>query len=424
MKKKVPQYLHYMYSYPHKTAYRTFSPAIDMANHIENIGEREASLYFHIPFCRYKCGFCNLFSQQSCNTSRIDAYLDSMERHVMQVSELTNNLQFSAFVIGGGTPLVLTAEQLDRLFNFSLSFGISPGDISTSIETSPDYADAGKLSLLKERGVSRLSIGVQSFLTAELQQIRRRIAVDTVEAALETISRIGFRRFNIDLIYGIEGQTVDSFLYSIRKALTYRPTELFLYPLYVRNGVGISTKARNESLYEMYKAGRDLLIGHGFRQTSMRRFVSNANVDPDYSCGDETVISCGCGGRSYIGDLHFATPYAVGQQNIKSIIDNYNQTVDFMHVTNGFLLSQEEKRLRYIIKNLMYYRGIERKHYKLRFGHEIPESIFQTLIESGFVEDRDGFIRLTEEGLGFSDDIGQLFISPEVKQRMDSYRLE
>ncbi|MDH6358517.1 STM4012 family radical SAM protein [Parabacteroides sp. PF5-9] len=423
MNRRIPQYLQYMYSYPHKTAYRMLNPSVDIASYIKTLGKQDAGLYFHIPFCRYKCGFCNLFSEQGCNASRIDAYLDAVERHVLQLSELTEDLLFSSFAIGGGTPLVLTTGQLERLFNLALKFGISPEKVFTSIETSPDYASVDKLRLLKEKGISRLSMGVQSFLPGELKQIKRQTTIETVETALDAIAQIGFPQFNMDLIYGIEGQTVDSFLSIIQKAITYQPTELFLYPLYVRRGVRISTKARNELLFEMYKGGRDLLTGEGFTQTSMRRFVRNKTTDLEYTCGDETILSCGCGGRSYVGNFHFATPYAVSQPAIRSIIDAYIQTTDFTHITNGYFLSEEEKQQRYIIKNLMYYRGIEREDYRRRFETDLPAHLFQSLIDQGYVEDKGGFIRLTAEGMAFSDDIGQRFISSGVKERMDSYLL-
>lgn len=421
MSRQAPQYIHYMYSYPHKTAYRLFDSPVDLRPYIKRVEGQKASLYFHIPFCRYKCGFCNLFSEQGCVGPRIDAYLDTMYKQACQLSPLTKNLVFDTFAIGGGTPLVLSISQLDRLFEIAALFSVSSDNIFTSIETSPDYADRNVLQFLKDKGVERLSIGIQSFYPDELQHIKRRVSVSVMEDALGIIQQMNFPQFNIDLIYGIEGQTIDSFLSSIEKALQYNPTELFIYPLYVRSGVRISGKARSETLFEMYRAGRDELVRQGFKQTSMRRFVKANETDLEYSCGDETMISCGCGGRSYISNLHYATPYAVNQQKIKSIVDEYIQATDFTMISNGYLLSQEEQERRYIIKNLMYYRGIEKEDYKHRFAQPSTVFDFTRLIEDGFVEDRDGFIRLTSEGLAFSDDIGPMFISPGVQKRMSAY---
>jgi oxygen-independent coproporphyrinogen-3 oxidase len=413
-----------MYSYPHKTAYRRFAPPVGLAPYLKNVEGRKASLYFHIPFCRYKCGFCNLFSLQSCNASKIDAYLEAMYRQACQLSSLTKTLTFDAFAIGGGTPLVVSAAQLERLFDIAALFGVSANEVSTSIETSPDYAGREVLHLLKEKGVERISIGIQSFDTEELRHIKRTTSLSVIETALDTIRQMNFPQFNIDLIYGIEGQTVESFLSSVESALHYRPTELFLYPLYIRNGVRIAGKVNSERLFELYKAGRDKLLKSGFRQTSMRRFVQGSSAGMEYACGDEVMISCGCGGRSYMGELHCSTPYAVGPSSIRSIIDAYIATTDFTVATNGYLLSEEEQRRRYLIKNLMYYRGIDKADYTQRFGNGIPDTAFEMLIDKGMVEDREGFIQLTAEGMAYSDDIGQLFISPAIRQQMDDYLLE
>jgi oxygen-independent coproporphyrinogen-3 oxidase len=413
-----------MYSYPHKTAYRPFNPPVSLSPYIKKVEGRKASLYFHIPFCRYKCGFCNLFSLQSCNTSKIDAYLEAMHRQACQLSSLTKKLTFDAFAIGGGTPLLLSVGQLEKLVEIAALFGVSAGEVSTSIETSPDYTDRQVLRFLKEKGVERLSIGVQSFLAEELRSIKRSTPVPVIETALDTIRQMNFPQFNIDLIYGIEGQTEESFLSSIRSALQYQPTELFLYPLYIRSGVRIAGKVNSELLFNMYTAGRNELLKAGFRQTSMRRFVQDNNAaDAEHSCGDELMISCGCGGRSYIGELHYATPYAVGQSRIKSIIDAYMETTDFTTITNGYLLSEEEKQRRYLIKNLLYYRGIEKAGYQHRFGEPVPDAAFKPLIDKGLVEEEDGFLRLTAEGMAYSDDIGQLFISPAVRKQMEDYLL-
>jgi oxygen-independent coproporphyrinogen-3 oxidase len=415
-----------MYSYPHKTAYRRFDPPVDMAPYLKKAEGRKASLYFHIPFCRYKCGFCNLFSLQSCNTAMADAYLDAMSRQAGRLSSLAKALQFDAFAIGGGTPLLLSVAQLNKLFDTAALFGVAANEVFTSVETSPDYAGGEVLRFLKDKGVERISIGIQSFHTEELLRIKRRTSVSAIETALGNIRQMKFPQFNIDLIYGIEGQTTESFLSSVRNALRWQPTELFLYPLYIRNGVRIAGKVNSERLFDMYTAGRDELLKSGFRQTSMRRFVQGNEeaAAPEYSCGDEVMISCGCGGRSYIGELHCATPYAVGQSKIKSIIDAYIATTNFTTATNGYLLSEEEQRRRYLIKNLMYYRGIDKAGYAQRFGECIPDAPFNTLIDEGLAEDKDGFIRLTAEGMACSDEIGPLFISPAVRKQTDDYRLE
>ena len=418
---QISRYVSYMYSYPHKTAYRTLTPPVSLSPYLERLEGREASLYFHIPFCAHKCGYCNLFSQQCCDAERISLYLHTMRRQAEQLSVAAQGLKFTSFAVGGGTPLILDEGQLEELFCLAELFGVHPSRVFTSVETSPEYTQKSVLRQLRARGVERLSMGVQSFKETELKKLKRRPGLGTVVGALENIVEAGFPQFNLDLIYGIEGQTVESFMRSLNTALTYRPNELFIYPLYVRPGTRINVRSTDDIGYAIYKSARELLVGQGFVQTSMRRFVRRETTETEFSCGDEVMLSCGAGGRSYLGNLHYATPYAVRQQAIADEIDHYIRTTDFMTAANGFLLSTEEMQIRFIIKNLMYHRGVDLAEYEKRFGEKPDRNLFREFTDRGWIEETGRIVRLTEEGMAYSDYIGQAFISPVVRKLMSEY---
>lgn len=418
---QISRYVSYMYSYPHKTAYRTLTPPVSLSPYLERLEGREASLYFHIPFCAHKCGYCNLFSQQCCDAERISLYLHTMRRQAEQLSVAAQGLKFTSFAVGGGTPLILDEGQLEELFCLAELFGVHPSRVFTSVETSPEYTQKSVLRRLRARGVERLSMGVQSFNETELKKLKRRPGLGTVVGALENIVEAGFPQFNLDLIYGIEGQTVESFMRSLNTALTYRPNELFIYPLYVRPGTRINVRSTDDIGYAIYKSARELLVGQGFVQTSMRRFVRRETTETEFSCGDEVMLSCGAGGRSYLGNLHYATPYAVRQQAIADEIGHYIRTTDFMTAANGFLLSTEEMQIRFIIKNLMYHRGVDLAEYEKRFGEKPDRNLFREFTDRGWIEETGRIVRLTEEGMAYSDYIGQAFISPVVRKLMSEY---
>lgn len=418
---QISRYVSYMYSYPHKTAYRTLTPPVSLSPYLERLEGREASLYFHIPFCAHKCGYCNLFSQQCCDAERISLYLHTMRRQAEQLSVAAQGLKFTSFAVGGGTPLILDEGQLEELFCLAELFGVHPSRVFTSVETSPEYTQKSVLRQLRARGVERLSMGVQSFNETELKKLKRRPGLGTVVGALENIVEAGFPQFNLDLIYGIEGQTVESFMRSLNTALTYRPNELFIYPLYVRPGTRINVRSTDDIGYAIYKSARELLVGQGFVQTSMRRFVRRETTETEFSCGDEVMLSCGAGGRSYLGNLHYATPYAVRQQAIADEIDHYIRTTDFMTAANGFLLSTEEMQIRFIIKNLMYHRGVDLAEYEKCFGEKPDRNLFREFTDRGWIEETGRIVRLTEEGMAYSDYIGQAFISPVVRKLMSEY---
>ena len=344
-----------------------------------------------------------------------------MRRQAEQLSVAAQGLKFTSFAVGGGTPLILDEGQLEELFCLAELFGVHPSRVFTSVETSPEYTQKSVLRQLRARGVERLSMGVQSFNETELKKLKRRPGLGTVVGALENIVEAGFPQFNLDLIYGIEGQTVESFMRSLNTALTYRPNELFIYPLYVRPGTRIDVRSTDDIGYAIYKSARELLVGQGFVQTSMRRFVRRETTETEFSCGDEVMLSCGAGGRSYLGNLHYATPYAVRQQAIAYEIDHYIRTTDFMTAANGFLLSTEEMQIRFIIKNLMYHRGVDLAEYGKRFGEKPDRNLFREFTDRGWIEETGRIVRLTEEGMAYSDYIGQAFISPAVRKLMSEY---
>ena len=104
MNQPLPRYVDYMYSYPHKTAYRSFPSPVSLVPYLKQVEGQKASLYFHIPFCSHKCGYCNLFSLQTNRADYIATYLETLHKQAQQLSPLTTGLAFDSFAIGGGTP--------------------------------------------------------------------------------------------------------------------------------------------------------------------------------------------------------------------------------------------------------------------------------------------------------------------------------
>jgi oxygen-independent coproporphyrinogen III oxidase len=266
-------YVAYLYGYPHKTAYRPFAPALPL----ESVWARERRealfLYVHVPFCEMRCGFCNLFTAAGPRQDVVEGYLAALGRETRRVKEALGPTTFARAAIGGGTPTLLDEAGLHAVFD--LAEGVMGADlrnIPVSVEVSPETVTPGKLQALHSRGVDRVSIGVQSFIEAEVAAVKRPQKTEQVEAALERIRGFSFPTLNIDLIYGMEGQTVDSLLFSLRAALRFAPEELYLYPLYVRPLTFLGKKGRawDDLRLSLYRTGRDFLLSQGYTQVSMR----------------------------------------------------------------------------------------------------------------------------------------------------------
>lgn len=231
-------YESYVYAYPHKTAYRPLEDRPALRGLWAGERKDALSLYLHIPFCEVRCGFCNLFTRIGAPDELTTRYLDALDRQATAVRDAladaeagADTVRFAAAAFGGGTPTYLDADELDRLCDIAEKrMGADLRVVPLSVETSPATATADRLAVLAERGTTRLSIGVQSFIDAEAKAAVRPQRRAEVEAALGRIRDARIPVLNIDLIYGIDGQTEASWRHSLDAALAWRPEELYLYP--------------------------------------------------------------------------------------------------------------------------------------------------------------------------------------------------
>lgn len=488
-------YQGYVYAYPHKTAYRPLDPAPALHDVWRGEDVSRLFLYFHIPFCEIRCGFCNLFTRTGAPESLTAAYLDALERQAEATLEaLGPAARFTQAAFGGGTPTYLTASELARLCDLTTriltprhrtlalastrsepeeasstvaasSFreedvqiadesrrkarpvragarsgaasarmrdarngGAETAGVPLAVETSPGTATADRLEVLREYGTTRISIGVQSFVEAEARAAVRPQRTEEVVRALDTIRGVGFPVLNIDLIYGIDGQTAGSWLRSIDRALEWRPEELYLYPLYVRplTGLGRLGGDWDDQRLRLYRLGRDHLLSHGYEQVSMRMFrlPGTRSGGTEHSCQEDGMVGLGCGARSYTGDLHYSFEYAVHATEVRAIIDDYVRTEDFTRARVGFAMTGDERRRRHLLQSLLQAEGLDRRAYRDRFGTDALDDFdLSPFARRGWLEETPDALALTPEGLAYSDAIGPALFSPGVRALMDTYRV-
>ncbi|WP_328393459.1 STM4012 family radical SAM protein [Streptomyces sp. NBC_00390] len=439
-------YQSYVYAYPHKTAYRPLGrdgrdrPALREVWAGE--GKDALSLYAHIPFCEVRCGFCNLFTRIGAPDELTGRYLDALDRQATAVREALGDdgpVHFAAAAFGGGTPTCLTAAELERLCDIAEErMGADLRAVPLSVETSPATATADRLAVLTARGATRVSIGVQSFVDAEAKAAVRPQHRADVEAALGRIRDAGVPVLNIDLIYGIDGQTEHTWRASLDAALVWEPEELYLYPLYVRPLTGLgrlgdrSDAAWDTQRLRLYRAGRDHLLTHGYEQVSMRMFRRRGaprQGPGDHACQTDGMIGLGCGARSYTSALHYSFDYAVEMREIRGIIDTFTQADDFTRAEVGRRVDEDEARRRHLLQSLLQAEGMERAGYRERFGADAAEHFpaeLERFAARGWLDEdaEPGRLKLTPEGLAYSDALGPELFSAPVRAAMAAYELK
>lgn len=419
-------YQGYLYAYPHKSAYRPFKPPRPLADLWRDEDRSRLHLYVHVPFCEVRCGFCNLFTQVGGDGQR-SAYVDAVARHAAATRRALGRHRFVRASVGGGTPTALPPADLERLFTAVRL----PAGAPLSVETSPDTVDDERLAVLAAAGATRVSIGVQSFHDDEVRALGRPQRRAAVVQALDRLRR-GPWSLNVDLMYGMAGQTPASLVASVDAALAWRPEEVYLYPLYVRPLTGLARSARtwDDDRLALYRAGRDRLCGAGYTQRSMRSFVLPAPAGesgPQWCCQDDGMVGVGAGSRSYTAAVHWSTEYAVAQPEVRRIVAAFVDRGEEEHglAYVGIDLDGGEQRRRWVVKSILRADGLDRAAYRRRFGadacHDLP--VLVDLLDGGYLADRHGRLVPTALGLEWSDAMGPALVSEPVRRRSSEFVL-
>jgi len=236
--------------------------------------ENLPGLYVHIPFCRSKCPYCDFYSETE--SSMISAWQSALEQEILLYRNRFPT--FDTLYIGGGTPTVLEGpvllylfDQLHRYFHFT-------ADAEITIEANPNDITGVKLHILKACGVNRISLGVQSFDEQDLLFLERRHTVCEAEKALDLISTYGFSNVSIDLMYGIPGQTIEGWLKTLERAVTFHPGHVSCYQL---------TVVEETKLWEMQKSAMikipDESEGKAFFLTTAQRLEDHGYLHYEIS---------------------------------------------------------------------------------------------------------------------------------------------
>ncbi len=229
------------------------------------------SVYVHIPFCQRKCHYCD-FNTYAGVEHLMPAYLDALEAEVQRWGPLAQDWDVTTVFLGGGTPSLLTGDEMLRLLDACRrAFRMAP-DAEVTIEANPGTVDATKLGAYVAAGVNRISFGAQSFQSDELQWLGRIHGRAEIGAAVRLARSAGVQRLNLDLIYGLPGQSLASWRANVRAALALAPEHLSLYALTVEEGTpladwvarGRAAEPDPDVAAEHYGAAEELLSAAGY----------------------------------------------------------------------------------------------------------------------------------------------------------------
>lgn len=263
------------------------------------------SLYIHIPWCLQKCPYCDFNSHAVLDgvdeSAYITALLQDLERYLPWVVAR----ELISIFIGGGTPSLFSGAAIGRLLNGVRSRLACAPDMEVSIEANPGAVDREHFTAYRDAGVNRLSIGVQSFAPEALERLGRIHGPDEATAAVEVARTAGFENLNLDLMYGLPGQTAEASQQDVVRAIALQPEHISYYQLTIEPNTLFYTAPPvlpdDDRLWEIEAGGQALLQAAGYRQYEVSAFAGaglecrhNLNY---WEFGDYLGIGAGAHGK-------------------------------------------------------------------------------------------------------------------------------
>ncbi len=358
-----------------------------------------AGLYLHIPFCLTRCGYCD-FNTYAGLDHLAGGYVDMLVKEAGLWAADWEGMEFVSVFFGGGTPTALPAPRLVKLLDdLRAMFAFLPAAEITS-EANPDTVDEDYLSVLLEAGITRLSIGVQSFDPTVLAALERIHSPEAVLRAFAAARRSGFGNVNLDLIYGAHGETLNSWRQTVERAIDLDPEHLSCYALTIEAATPLGRKVAAglvpppdpELQADMYELACETLASGGYEHYEVSNWAQ-----PGHRClhnlgywDGRPYLGLGAGAHSYRDGIRWWN-VRPPQQYIASVAE------DRRPVGGEEWLTEDEQ-------------GMERLLLGLRVADGVPATWVdpvraEPLLAQGLAEQRDGRLALTGRGLFLANEV-------------------
>jgi len=369
-------------------------------------------LYIHIPFCLSKCLYCDFYSLTSI--SAIPDFLDALFKEMEMYHNRFN--PFDTVYIGGGTPSLLSPQQLENILkrvrkNFDL---ISDPEITPEItmETNPADLNRSFLESMRKIGINRINIGVQSFDEKVLDFLGRRHSVRQAISAVEGSRKAGFHNIGLDLIYGVPAQDIESWLDTLKQAVAFSPEHISCYqltlesktPLGIRYQTGEFSLPGEELQYEFFMKTSEFLEDAGYIHYEVSNFARGKEHTSRHNqkYWDHSP---------YLGLGPSAHSFQCNQRwwNHRSL-DQYLAAINAgnLPVEGTETLTMEQLRLEALYLGLRTKKGIFLQDFENRYHTDLfteKKKILAKLEEEGFISIQDGYLHPTQSGLAVADSL-------------------
>ena len=365
-------------------------------------------IYIHIPFCRSKCDYCDFYSLAG-REDRMDSYQKALLAHIKETAPLAHDIPVDSIYIGGGTPSYYGSKRLKELLGVVHKLYKVEKDAEVTVECNPDSVDLKSLKILRKAGVNRLSLGMQSANACELERIHRIHTPQQVDEAATAARKAGFTNLSLDLIYGLPGQTMDSWKATVEHALSLIPQHLSCYGLKVEAGTPLAARvAEGEILPDddqqadlyLWTVGR--LERAGYPQYEISNFAK-----PGFASRHnlrywltQPYIGFGPGAHSDFGGRRYSFV-----RDLDAYIQGVLQGGDI--IDESEIIPKRERCGEYLMLRLRTVRGIAEQEYRSTYFMDFAplQARLEEFRAQGWAEETDGRWHFTPKGFLVSNQL-------------------
>lgn len=374
------------------------------------------ALYVHLPFCRAKCPYCDFVSFSGVEPPVMERYAAALAREAALWAEELGPVELTSLYVGGGTPTLWPLSCWEILWLAVRRHFHWPAGLEVTVEANPGTVSAELLAALRQAGVNRLSLGAQSFNDRLLRIAGRQHRARDIVEAVALAKSAGFANLNLDLIYGLPGQSPAAWQEDLAAALALEPTHLSCYELQLdphtpwgrEQAAGKLSLPAEEDLAAMYEYACARLARAGFEHYEISNFAR-----PGYACRHNLAY---WQRRPYLG-LGVAASSFLGERRWRNTtsLEAYIEAVSAgrLPVAETEELTPAEAMAETLFLGLRLRRGVEAAAFKKAFGKELDAVYGREIADlkaQGLLEERDGALRLTERGLLLGNVVFRAFV--------------
>ena len=373
------------------------------------------SLYVHLPWCVRKCPYCDFNSHEIKNGSFPEhEYVDALVRDLEFSARLFQGREPVSVFLGGGTPSVMSPGAIGAILEAVDAVSGLSGTAEITLEANPGTADSERFAAYRNLGVNRLSIGVQSFKDAGLAAIGRIHDGDEAVSAVETAVGAGFSNINIDLMYGLPGQTVADAMADLAAAVSLEPAHISWYQLTIEPNTVFHAKPPplpgDDLIWEMQSCGEEYLAGQGYRQyevSAWSRPGSECRHNLNYwEFGDYIGVGAGAHGKITNGTVTRQSRLRVPQSYMRAAGSD-------AAIAAKRTLNEQDCILEFMLNALRLKDGVPLSRFSARTG--LAPARVQAQVDAaradGLLEDEPSLLKATEKGARYLNDLLQYFMS-------------